>query len=75
MSFAKPETKQSSQDDYSRLLCTFPGCNAVWTVQIDRPMCSFHQWKGEPPQKKNIAAKPVKETKTAAQWYQNEDKF
>jgi hypothetical protein len=45
MSFAKPKTNDNFADDeYKRLLCSTPGCGLPWSVQIDRPMCSFHQW-------------------------------
>jgi hypothetical protein len=38
------KSQESSFDEISRLMCSVPGCPNRWTVQIDRPMCSFHQW-------------------------------
>jgi hypothetical protein len=48
--FAKPENYlPERQDDGAKLLCSFPGCQKPWTVKIDRPMCSEHQWpKAQP---------------------------
>lgn len=36
---------QNEQDDYQRLICTEPGCSRPWSVMVDRPKCSKHQWK------------------------------
>ena len=71
MSFAKPNTKPNDQDEYNRLLCSVPGCGKIWTVKIDKPMCSFHQWSKEPKKSTNVAdvLKPKE-----PQWY-DEDKF
>jgi len=44
MSFKKPEPKQESQDDGAKLLCSEFGCGQPWTVQIEKPKCSYHQW-------------------------------
>ena len=45
MSFAKPKTKDNFADDeYKRLQCSMSGCGSPWSIQIDRPMCTFHQW-------------------------------
>lgn len=48
MSFAKPTQKTETIDEVQRLLCTVPGCGKPWSVKIDKPMCSYHQWKKEP---------------------------
>ena len=50
-SSAKP---QNDQDDYQRLLCTEPGCSRPWSVMIDRPKCSKHQWKVVPESFPNV---------------------
>jgi hypothetical protein len=44
MSFIKPDSKNEQFDDYKTLLCTVPGCGRKWTVKIESPQCSFHQW-------------------------------
>jgi hypothetical protein len=45
MSFAKPKAVQGAGlDDYQKLQCTHPGCGARWSVMIDKPKCSRHQW-------------------------------
>ena len=63
MSFAKPTQKSETVDEYQRLLCSVPGCGKLWSVKIDRPMCSFHQWNKEP-------------KKEATQsWYETGEKF
>jgi hypothetical protein len=59
-------------DDGSELMCSVPGCNKRWSVNMGRPMCSHHQWSGEKPSR-NPAALLPKEPKTVAQWYDKED--
>ena len=44
MSFIKPDSKNEQVDDYKSLLCAVPGCRRFWSVKIEKPMCSFHQW-------------------------------
>lgn len=45
MSFTKPTPKQeNSFDEMQRLMCSVPSCQNRWSVKIDKPMCSFHQW-------------------------------
>ena len=70
MSFAKPNTKPNDQDEYNRLLCSVPGCGKIWTVKIDKPMCSFHQWSKEPKKSTNVAdvLKPKE-----LQWYDKDE--
>ena len=54
--------KPTDDDEYARLLCSVPGCGKRWTVQIDRPMCSFHQWGPQKDQPKKVEFKhpPIK---------------
>jgi hypothetical protein len=40
----KNNTQDAGFDEIQRLMCSVPSCQNRWTVQIDRPMCSFHQW-------------------------------
>jgi hypothetical protein len=35
---------EQPDDDYRSLLCTEPGCGRPWSVKIDKPKCSRHQW-------------------------------
>ena len=64
----KYQEEPQKEDEYNRLLCSMPGCGKVWTVKVDKPMCSFHQWRKEP--KKNIAE--VSKPKTETQWYDDQ---
>ena len=43
-------------DELEKLMCSVPGCNKRWSVKIDAPKCSEHQWSGNKPVKKDIAA-------------------
>lgn len=61
MTFAKPTQKAETIDEFQRLLCTVPGCGKPWSVKIDKPMCSFHQWN--------------KEKKTSQNWYEPKEIF
>jgi len=40
--FARKE--DDSANDVQRLMCTAPGCNKRWSVNMGSPKCSFHQW-------------------------------
>lgn len=42
--FKNNVSKPTDDDEFKRLLCSVPGCGKPWSIQIDRPMCSFHQW-------------------------------
>ena len=44
MTFAKANKTEQFDDEYARLLCSVAGCGQRWSVKIDKPMCSFHQW-------------------------------
>ena len=48
MSFIKPDKKSDEVDPMAGLMCSAPGCQNRWTVKIDRPMCSKHQWNEQP---------------------------
>ena len=62
----KYQEEPQKDDEYNRLLCSVPGCGKIWTVKIDKPMCSFHQWSKEPKKSTNVAdvLKPKE-----PQWY------
>jgi len=47
----KYQEEPQKDDEYSRLLCSVPECGKIWTVKIDKPMCSFHQWNKSEPKK------------------------
>jgi len=57
MSFKKSESKQEPQDDGARLLCSEFGCTNPWTVQIEKPKCSLHQWKKKEPPPEQVWVK------------------
>lgn len=41
--------KADSQDESTvSLNCTHPGCGMLWTIDIGRKLCSFHQWGSSP---------------------------
>ena len=44
MSFIKPDKKTDTVDPMRELMCSVGGCQNRWSVKLDRPMCSFHQW-------------------------------
>lgn len=52
----------SAEQDERALMCTFPGCHFRWSVKIDRPMCSFHQW-GKGPYSERTETPAQKEIK------------
>jgi len=47
------------------------GCTSWWSVKIDKPKCSFHQWHSDKPR---AAKLPELKEKTVAQWYDDKDK-
>jgi hypothetical protein len=73
MTFARPDKKSDTVDEGNRLFCSVAGCTNLWTVQIDRPMCSHHQWN-RGPIKPKIGKLPDLKAKTVSQWY-DEDEF
>lgn len=43
--------------EYKKLMCSVPGCKNRWSVQIDIPRCSYHQWQSpKKPSEKTIKA-------------------
>ena len=68
MTFAKPTPKnqESTFDEIQRLMCSVPGCPNRWTIKIDKPMCSGHQW-GKFPKDLSEQLKPKE-----PQWYDAE---
>jgi hypothetical protein len=52
-------------------LCSVPGCTSWWSVKIDKPKCSFHQWHSDKPR---AAKLPELKEKTVAQWYDEKEK-
>jgi hypothetical protein len=47
MALVKKFAKEEVSDD-REMLCSIGGCGARWTVQTEKPMCSYHQWKEWP---------------------------
>ena len=59
------------EDEIQKLMCTADGCTNRWSVKIDRPMCSKHQWGESVKVKTSLDAIVVKEpVKT---WYTDDD--
>ena len=44
MKFKRAEQQEPEDDGYKRLLCTDPGCGRRWSVNLGKPLCSFHAW-------------------------------
>jgi hypothetical protein len=66
MSFNKPTKVEANDDDeYKKLMCSYPGCKSRWSVRVDAPMCSFHQWGGS-------ASKSKELERDDKQWYDSE---
>jgi hypothetical protein len=42
--FRNNTQQDSGFDEMQKLMCSVSGCQNRWTVMIDRPMCSYHQW-------------------------------
>jgi hypothetical protein len=47
MAITKYKKPEIIQDDFE-LQCTAYGCFERWSIKIEKPMCSFHQWKKWP---------------------------
>ena len=60
-------TETNDDNEYKKLMCSVPGCPNRWSVKIDAPMCSFHQWGPRTPSAKQVELKPKTE-----QWYDKE---
>jgi hypothetical protein len=65
-------SQPSDADEYQRLMCSTPGCQNRWSVKIDRPMCSFHQWGTSVKPKSDIHS--VLKTKPVPHW-NDKDEF
>jgi hypothetical protein len=66
MTFAKPDKKNDDFDDDSHRFCSYPGCQNLWSVRIDKRLCSHHAWGNLKPVSKPLPdLKPV----TQQQWY------
>ena len=64
MTFAKANKTEKFDDEFARLLCSVPGCGQRWSVKIDKPMCSFHQW-GKTETKKSL---PIPKNPPVKHW-------
>lgn len=51
MTFTKANNKIEKPNENERLLCSAPGCGQPWSVLIDKPKCSRHQWSLSDPLK------------------------
>lgn len=68
----KSNVKQESGfDEEQRLMCTYPGCQKRWSINMGKPMCSEHQWgKQATTYSHPTIEKSV--TQTVQQWYDKE---
>jgi hypothetical protein len=64
--FKNNAPQESGFDEMQRLMCSVPGCPNRWSVKIDRPMCSFHQWGTTAKPKSDIHS--VLKTKPVQHW-------
>ena len=61
-------------DELEKLMCSVPGCNKRWSVKIDAPKCSEHQWSDKKPAtKRDIAAATF--TQPPVQHWQDDEVF
>ena len=60
--FKNNVSKSTDDDEYARLFCSVLGCGKRWSIKIDKPMCSFHQWgpKKDQPKKVEFKQPPIK---------------
>jgi hypothetical protein len=71
--FRNNQQQESGFDEMQKLMCSTPGCQSRWTVMIDRPKCSYHQW--------GTTAKPSSDmhkllkTKPVPHWNDKEEIF
>jgi hypothetical protein len=40
----KSKKQEADFDNGKDLVCTHPGCGMPWSINIERPLCSYHQW-------------------------------
>jgi hypothetical protein len=75
MTFAKPDKKSDDFDDDSHRFCSYPGCQNLWSVKIDKRLCSHHAWRDSKPVNRPIA-KPLPEPKpiTYTSWHDDKTK-
>jgi len=60
-------------DELEKLMCSVPGCNKRWSVKIDAPKCSEHQWSNKKPATRRDIA--VALTKPPVQHWQDDEVF
>jgi hypothetical protein len=48
MALTKFKINESQPSNDFELQCSAYGCNERWSVKIEKPLCSFHQWKQWP---------------------------
>jgi hypothetical protein len=60
-------------DELEKLMCSVPGCNKRWSVKIDAPKCSEHQWSDKKPATKRDIA--VAFTQPPVQHWQDDEVF
>ena len=62
-------------DELEKLMCSVPGCNKRWSVKIDAPKCSDHQWSDKKPATKRDIGTLMPSTKPVKHWMDDGDIF
>ena len=62
------KTEVDEDAEYKKLMCSVPGCKNRWSVHIDVPRCSYHQWGPKKPTTKQVELK-----QKTQQWYDKEN--
>ena len=65
--------KEEPQDNFDRLMCSVPGCQKRWSVDMGKPMCSEHQWSDRKPATRRDIA--VALTHPPVQHWQDDEVF
>ena len=65
--------KEEPQDSFDRLMCSVPGCQKRWSVDMGKPMCSEHQWSDRKPATRRDIA--VALTHPPVQHWQDDEVF
>ena len=64
---------QYQEPSFDTNICSVPGCNNWWSVKLDKPKCSYHQWESDV--KRMPAKLPELKVKTVSQWYDDKEAF
>ena len=71
--FKNNAPQESNFDEMQRLMCSAPGCQKRWSIMIDKPMCSYHQWGTTAKPSSDI--RQVLKTTPVAHWNDKDEVF